>query len=131
MAKRKNERQSSVGNDDWSPATLGDPPLEPDFVRDGFTVLEGFVNEVDLKNLVPLVNCHFFQFNRGFSVRIGQRRASVDRFFASFRPRSVDLHGDGSLRFRQRPVQQLSSETGGSELRGGLSWKDQPLGLLW
>jgi Phytanoyl-CoA dioxygenase (PhyH) len=55
MAKRKNESQSSVGNDDWSPATLGDRPLETDFVRDGFAVLEGFVNEVDLKNLVPLV----------------------------------------------------------------------------
>jgi hypothetical protein len=26
---------------------------------------------------------------------------------------SVDLHGDGSLRDRQQPVQQLSSETGG------------------
>jgi hypothetical protein len=46
-----------------------------------------------------------------FSVRIGRRRASVDRSFASFRPRSVDLHGDGSLRYRQS-VQQQSSATG-------------------
>ena len=56
MAKRKNESQSSMGNDDdWSPATLGDRPLETDFVRDGFAVLDGFVNEVDLKDLVPLI----------------------------------------------------------------------------
>jgi hypothetical protein len=48
---------------------------------------------------------------REFSGRITRRPALLNRFFASFRPRSVDPHGDGSLRDRQ-PVQQLSSQTG-------------------
>ena len=55
MAKRKNESQSSMGNNNWSPATLCDRPLETDFVRDGFAVLESFVNKVELKEIVPLV----------------------------------------------------------------------------
>jgi len=55
MAKRKNESQSSMGNDNWSPAPLCDRPLETDFVRGGFAVLESFVNKVELKEIVPLV----------------------------------------------------------------------------
>ena len=55
MPKRKNESQSSIGNNNLSPATLCDRPLETDFVRDGFAVLESFVNKVELKKIVPLV----------------------------------------------------------------------------
>jgi hypothetical protein len=49
MAKRKNESQLSMVNNYWSPAILCDRPLETDFVRDGFVVLERFVNKVELK----------------------------------------------------------------------------------
>jgi len=38
-----------------SPAALCDRPVETSFVRDGFTVLESFVNEVELKQIIPLV----------------------------------------------------------------------------
>jgi Phytanoyl-CoA dioxygenase (PhyH) len=38
-----------------SPATSSDRPLETSFVRDGFAVLESFVNKVELKEIVPLV----------------------------------------------------------------------------
>jgi len=55
MAKRKNESQLSMVNNYWSPAILCDRPLETDFVRDGFVVLESFVNKVELKKIVPLV----------------------------------------------------------------------------
>ncbi len=40
MAKRKNESQLSMVNNYWSPAILCDRPLETDFVRDGFVVLQ-------------------------------------------------------------------------------------------
>jgi|SRR6266478_4508532 hypothetical protein len=55
MAKRKNESQLSMVNNYWSPAILCERPLETDFVRDGFVVLESFVNKVELKKIVPLV----------------------------------------------------------------------------
>jgi hypothetical protein len=55
MVKRKNGSQSAIGNNNWSPASLCDQHFETDFVRNGFAVLEGFVNEVELKDLVPLV----------------------------------------------------------------------------
>ena len=55
MVKRKNGSHSAIGNNDWSPASLCDQHFETDFVGNGFAVLEGFVNEVELKDLVPLV----------------------------------------------------------------------------
>src|SRR3989442_15006015 len=55
MLKRKNESQSSMVNHNWPPAILRHRPLETDFVRDGFAVLESFVNKVELKKIVPLV----------------------------------------------------------------------------
>ncbi len=55
MKKRKNESRSSMVNNCWSPATLSDQPFETDFVRDGFAVLESFVNKLELKEIVPLV----------------------------------------------------------------------------
>lgn len=54
MAMRKNELRSSMGNN-WSPATVCDRPLETSFVRDGFALFESFVNKVELKEIVPLV----------------------------------------------------------------------------
>jgi|SRR5579872_70798 len=55
MVKRKSGSQSAIRNDNWSPAGLCDQHVETDFPRNGFAVLEGFVNEVELKELVPLV----------------------------------------------------------------------------
>jgi hypothetical protein len=44
-----------MANNNWSPATLSDRPLETDFALDGFAVLESFVSKVELKEIVPLV----------------------------------------------------------------------------
>ena len=42
-------------NNYWSPATLCNRPLETAFARDGFAVLESFVDKVELKEIVPLI----------------------------------------------------------------------------
>jgi hypothetical protein len=55
MVKRKSGSQSAIRNNNWTPARLCDQHFETDFVRNGFAVLEGFVSEVELKDLVPLV----------------------------------------------------------------------------
>ncbi len=55
MVKRKSGSRSAIGNNNRSPASLCDQHFETDFVRTGFAVLEGFVNEVELKSLVPHV----------------------------------------------------------------------------
>jgi hypothetical protein len=55
MVKRKSGSQLAISNNNSSPARLGDRQFEPDFVRNGFALLEGFVNEVELKDLVPLL----------------------------------------------------------------------------
>jgi hypothetical protein len=42
-------------NNNRPPAILRHRPLETDFVRDGFAVLASFVNKVELKKIVPLI----------------------------------------------------------------------------
>lgn len=55
MVKRKSGSHSAVGNNNASPASLCEQQFQTDFVRNGFAVLEHFVNEVELKDLVPLI----------------------------------------------------------------------------
>src|SRR5215469_2351791 len=47
--------RSFIGDKEISPATLCDQPPETDFVHDGFVLLGSFVNDAELKELVPLV----------------------------------------------------------------------------
>ncbi len=55
MVKRKSGSHSAIADNNASPASLCEQQFQTDFARNGFAVLEGFVNEVELKNLVPLV----------------------------------------------------------------------------
>ena len=55
MVEWKSGSQSAIGSSNWSPDRLCGQNFETDFVSNGFAVLEGFANVVELKDLVRLV----------------------------------------------------------------------------
>jgi hypothetical protein len=55
MVKRTSGSQSAIASNKWLPAGVCDQHFETDFPGNGFAVLEGYVNEEELKDLVPFV----------------------------------------------------------------------------